>query len=141
MNGYHTILGGGKMTNGPYFAKDVNKFLSLLDPAPEGGLAVIVICEFLGLACNHLPSAYRLYREMVPLLNEYFKNIGVVRPRWIQYEEKMIDYCNFAWNRLSILAKASRAEFELQKDSNALNGFRLAYTHPGSESISIKAQT
>ena len=125
MNGYHMTIGSGSITNGPFFAKDVNTFLGLLDPPPKEGLAIIVVCEFLSLVNNSPYSAHQLYEEMVCLLHKYFENIGVTKPRWIQYEEKMIDYCNFAWNRLTILAKASKTEYELTEDSNALSGFRL----------------
>jgi hypothetical protein len=104
MNGYHLILSSGKLTNGPYTEKAVNTFLSYMDRPPKAGVAVIVICEFLGLANNDPGVAYKLFSIMRALLDVYFEDIGVVFPRRVQYEEKMIEYCNFVWTRLTILA-------------------------------------
>lgn len=108
------------MSNGPYSAQQVSKFLSYGIPERHGkqnGLAVIVICEFLGLA-NHDPHrAYSLFFFLLGLLDEYFEAVGVLKPRWVQYEEKMIDYCNFAWNRLVIMAKANMPDAEETEES------------------------
>jgi hypothetical protein len=108
--------------NGPYSAREVNKFLSLVETPPKEGLSVLVICEFLGLANNDPERAYKLYTFMIPHLQYYFDVAGIAIPRWVQYEAKMIDYCDFAWNRFIIWAKGNMRDDEgkMSKDYSKL---------------------
>jgi hypothetical protein len=112
MNQYHEKNYGSGIMNGPFFAKEVNRFLSLMETPPKEGLSVLVICEFLGLANNDPERAYKMYAYMLLNLQYYFNAAGIAIPRWVQYEEKMIDYCNFAWNRFIILSKGNMRDDE-----------------------------
>lgn len=118
MNEYHAVINNGKITNGPYSPQEVNRFLS--HPIPErhgkqNGLAISIVCEFIGLANKNPDRAYSLFIYLLGLLDEYFEAVGVPQPRWLQYEEKMIDYCNFAWNRLVIMARPNMPDVEEEK--------------------------